>query len=135
MCASPTGFRAPGAAEDFVEVVAHHLEQACRHAEVAERRAAAGAAAVDALDARGREGGAPRGHPRGGPLLRAGARAVGEDETEQALELRLPPRGALTIFLGGFTTSPSSSRGRRPGRAGRPPDLRYGALARPADVD
>jgi tetratricopeptide (TPR) repeat protein len=92
----------PGAAEELVEILAYHLEQACRHSGVGRSDAPPPVErAVDALMAAAEKAERRAGVREADRYYARGLELVGEEETEQTLELRLGRAGTLNR-LGDF---------------------------------
>ena len=123
------GAALPGGGEELVEIVAYHLEQACRHAGVGrsdapppiERAVAALMQAAEKAERREGIREADRYYARALEL-------VGDEQSEQALELRLGRAGTLNRLGQLAGRGRAARRGRREAPAVGRPDLRGRAL-------
>ena len=114
--------RIPGAADELVEIVAYHLEQACRLAGVGRSEAPPPIErAVDALMHAAEKAERREGIREADRYYARALELVGDDASEQALELRLGRAGTLNTLgelqAGGGAARRGGRGGRRPARA------------------
>jgi class 3 adenylate cyclase/tetratricopeptide (TPR) repeat protein len=125
------------AGEDFVEIVAHHLEQACLLAREVSRTDVPPpvSEAVSALVHAAEKAERREGNREANRFYARALELLGADEQEQAIELRLR-RARVTMFLGEFRLAREellavADGAQSLGRA----DLRAGALLTLANID